>query len=361
MNRRSAVQALEAYKSDSREQLFNSHGELNAGSKKEVLLTLASIMERVQSGELTFDKAAPVNENKKSPAFKKERFDNFVKAYKEAGVSGAWTDIGASMSGTLQTTMERAGFMRNFLIRGDLGPGDVPKFRRKDRSSVLAVISTDNGSVAPRYVTDPILEGFEFLISENVRVFNREINRGNVDLVEDVYLRAQQGISVREDQHYISYVRQAASLSGQVRLTSTGVTPQLLGMMRADLDSNALPPAAMIIGTQVWSDFLTPGFAASINPVHNYELIATGRLGKILDMDIITDGLRPIGLQVLHPNETVIIAAPEFHGGYTDRGPLTASPRDNFDVGEPAKGWYMFEEISVIIANAASVSLLIRQ
>lgn len=360
-----SVHALQAFKPNSREAFFNSAGEINAGDTKDALKTIATLLKAVEAGQINFDSAA-VNDNSEfvdtsSVEFRTERHNSFCDAHRKGIHSPEFSDVGAALAATLQTTQERVGLMRNYLVRGDLQPGEpVPRFRRKDRSNVYAVVSTDFSSIAPRFVNDIIIEGFEVVISENVRVLDREINRGNIDLVEDVYLRAQQGIAVREDQLFIKQARKAASISGNSTLTTSGVTPNLLGVMRAELDAAAVPASQIIIGTQVWPDFLSVNFASAINPVTNYELISTGRLGRILDMDITTDGLRPRGLRVLLPNELFMFSAPEFLGGYTDRGPITATPRDNFDDGQPAKGWYMYEEISIIIANAGAVSLLVR-
>jgi hypothetical protein len=360
-----SIHALQAYKPNSREAFFNGAGEINAGSTKDALQTLANLIKAVEAGNINFDSAA-VNDNgdkvdTSSLEFRTERHNNYCDAHRKGAQSQEFADVGAAIASTLQTTQERVGLMRNYLLRGDLQPGDpVPRFRRKDRSNVYAVVSTDFSAVTPRFVTDTIIEGYEVVIAENIRVLDREVNRGNIDLVEDVYLRAQQGIAVREDQLFIKQARKAASISTNSRLTTSGVTPNLLGLMRADLDAAAVPAAQIIIGTQVWPDFLSSNFAAAINPVTNYELISTGRLGKILDMDITTDGLRPRGLRVLDPKELFMFSSPEYLGGYTDRGPITATPRDNFDDGQPAKGWYMYEEISIIIANAGAVSLLVR-
>lgn len=366
---RRSLHALEAYKPDSKELFFNSAGDLNAASNKEALQILAMLVKGVQDKTITMDEASPVaNDNRRTLEFRKERYEAFKTAYWDRGSnSTAWTDVGASISGSINKTQERAGFMRNFLQRGDLNPGEVPKFRRKDRSNVHAVISTDYSAVAPRFVQDDTIEGFEVVISENVRILDREINRGHVDLVEDVYIRANQGIAVREDQLFMKQVRLGASLqnpymsgNNTMVVTSPGVTPNIIGLGRAQIDQAAVPCTTMIVGTQVWSDFLSSNFAAAINPVHNYELISTGRMGKMLDMDIITDGLRPLGLRVLYPNEIALLSSPEFLGGYTDRGPVTATPRDNFDDGQPARGWFLYEEISIILANSAAVYLFVR-
>jgi hypothetical protein len=367
---RRSVHALEAYKPDSGEMFFNSAGELNAGSNKDALTILSKLLKGVEDGSLSFDVAATeaANDNRKrrSLEWRKERFDRFHAAYKDKA-STEWADMGAAICGTLNRTQERLGFMRNFLIRGDLQPGERPKFRRKDRSNVHAVISTDYSAIAPIFCQDDIIEGFEVSISENVRVLEREINRGNIDLVEDVYIRAQQGVSVREDQLFMRQCRIAAGLQSPVlsspnmmAVTSPGITPNILGQGRAAMDMAAVPVNTMIIGTQVWPDFLTSNFNGAINPVHNYELISTGRIARMLDMDIITDGLRPIGLRVLYPYEVMLLSAPDFLGGYTDRGPVTATPRDNFDDGQPARGWYMYEFISIILANSAAVYLFVR-
>lgn len=348
---------LNAVKPGSRETYYNSAGQLNATSSYDALKVVANLLADIQSGKINTDTAAlePISPEKMQ-AKRKADTAAFIEASNAGVHSPEFTDIGANLAATVQENMARTGFARNNLMKGTIDVnGGTFRARLKNNANVLAVVSTESGALAPRFITDKVLEGYFQTISENIRVLDKDIHLGNDTLVEDAYTRTQQAFGVREDQIYMSHIRYAAASSGQER-TTTSVTKQLLGNMRADLDLANVDSSKMFVGTQIWPQLLSADL--QFDPATAYELITTGRIGRLLDMQTYTDGKRDPGLRTMKPNELFVVSSPEYHGAYCDRGPITAVPRDNFDDGQIARGWFMYEYFGTLLANTKSVSLL---
>jgi hypothetical protein len=51
-----------------------------------------------------------------------------------------------------------------------------------------------------------------------------------------------------------------------------------------------------------------------------------------------------------------MVTRPDYHGGYTDRGPVVANEIDNKanGNGSPSRGWYLSELLSMVLANPRS-------
>jgi hypothetical protein len=352
MTRRSTIGT--ALKPNSKERFFNSRGDMNATSSRDALMQVAALIDAVQRGEISLSDTAGAEETYEEVRARKQA-DNaaFIEAYHAGVHSKSFQDVSAAITVRVADSMERQGFMRNNLVKGTVSNGEAFRVRRAQRGLMTAVATTTGGGLAARYVNDAFIEGFFYRISENVRVRDEDIFMGADDLVEDVYLRMQQAIATKEDAIYMRSVRYAAQRAQHTR-TATSLTPLLLGAAKADLDVNAVPASKMFIGTSMWQHFLSSNF--QFDPATQYEMMRTGRIGSLLGMDTYTDGFRLPGLQAMDPNEIFMVSTPEYHGGWAERAPLVATPRDNFDDGEAARGWFMYVYVASVIANINTVS-----
>jgi hypothetical protein len=105
-----------------------------------------------------------------------------------------------------------------------------------------------------------------------------------------------------------------------------------------------------------WNDIIAnQQFSGWFDPLSKYEIVTTGVLGQMLGLTFITDGFRHKQLKVLNTGELYLVGDPLMHGGYTDRGPVQSNEVSEYPNGQPARGWYMFEDLSMVIANARSV------
>lgn len=352
---RNSQSALHAFRSGSAERYFNNRGELNANSRLDFLQTIGNMIKDVASGALTFEDTAS-NENEVTAEDRDIAAFDAYKAYAN-GDASEWRDVGAAIATSLQTTMERIGFART-LLKGVPFVLDPARIEIEDASNCVAYISTGYDMLEPVFIADRMVEAPYVEIKNNVRVLQSDVNKGHSGLVEKAYKRAQQAIGVQEDRFYMQNVRAASNplYGNEVMTLLTGLTPALLSRMRTNIENWAMPATDLITGRDLWPDFVDTAFASAIEPVTQYELVRTGRIGSIVGMNIRTDGLRPKNLQVMDPRELFVAANPEFHGGFGDTGPIRATPRDNFDDGQSAQGWAMSEFVTCVV-QARSVQL----
>ena len=108
----------------------------------------------------------------------------------------------------------------------------------------------------------------------------------------------------------------------------------------------------------MWSDILTSAAAWGhlFSPITQFELMQTGYVGILAGADIISDAYRHPSPKVLEAGETYVLTTPEFLGGYTDRGPPVAEPVSYAIHGEPARGWLIYEIMSMVHHNPRGVS-----
>ena len=352
-----AIRINDAFRPGSSERFFNSRNELNASNNRDAFATLAKLMDEVANGRVSLEDTAGSNDNVPTP---QERHEHFIEAYKAYGQGdvAAWRDIGAATATTIQRYMTRTGFSRSLLAYYPK-VSDPMRIPVEDNTSVVAIISAGSDSVLPTLITDGFVELDYFEVKSNPRVLQAHINKGMPGLVEKAYNKALHGVGIAEDRYYMSQVRRASnSLYGNpVMSVLSGLTPEIISRMRTNIEDQGLPAKTLVTGRSIWPDFVAQPFASVTNPVTNLELIRTGRLATIYDMDIIVDGFRPKNMQVMDPSEMFITAEPAYHGAFSDLGPIEAIPRDTYDDGMSAKGWFISEWIAMAIVNAKSVQL----
>jgi hypothetical protein len=105
-----------------------------------------------------------------------------------------------------------------------------------------------------------------------------------------------------------------------------------------------------------WEDVVSnTAFGAWFDPVSQYEIVTTGYLGTLLGLRLTTDAYREPQLRVLNQGDLYIISTPEFHGAYTDRGPVQSKETDGTDDGVVSRGWLFWEIMSMTVHNGKSI------
>lgn len=336
-------------------RFFNDRGDLNAGSRVDAIHQIGAMLQEVANGTMSFE---PHDSDIETAAVKKALNDNLIAAYRDRSNSGAWAEIGSTIGLDVTETAARAGMARRLLARADLSQGNTPRIRVRTRD-VRAYSTTGVGSVAPVYQRDRYIYPPEYNIVANVRVLEEEIQTGAADLLDEVFLRAQEAIQVREDLDYMASIRALTGAVNPLTLLVGGLTPSNLATLRTQVAQWNLSPVNLVIGSGIWSDIMgnANGFSNLFDPVTQYELYREGRLGTLLGLNIITDGYRSDSQRVMLPNEVLITAKPTEHGGFSDRGAVVAVPVDSYPDGIIARGWMMHERVSQSISNLRSFAL----
>lgn len=344
----SAIEQAMAFGSN--ERLVGSNGELNAGSNKELFSRIIELAGRHERGEFQLEAASSFDRSIKS----KERREELLASYHDH-TSARWAELGASVAAEISNRVTRMGFSRRMLTRADVATPGIARIRVPE-NNVEAVVSTGPTQVGYEVIRGKYIFPTEFYIQANPRVEQKDISQGSGDILEELFLDAQQAILIQEDRTYIAMVNAAAAIYNGITYFTGQLTPAVVAQLQENVNGWGLPISNLMLSMDLIKDINTgTAFNDWLEPVSRLEIILTGRLGTLLGMDIMTDGFRDPKLKVLEPGELIVSTLPENLGAYTDRGPVQAEPRVN-DKDFPGKGWYMFEEVSFTVANAKGIA-----
>lgn len=342
----SASHITEARYGNSNERIVGQDGNINAGSVPEVMAKMAEIASLIQNGEIYTD-FANNPDTRSNREILEEAFHDKEK----------WAELGSGLAAELQERILREGFMRFILTKADLAEGSVPRFRIRT-PNVRAILTRGVGMHWPQYVRDRYLTTDEFALTATPEVDILEMHQGSGDLLEDKLSEAYEAIFAGEDRVLAGMLRATSGIYNSPIYFSGAFTPTVLQGIRQSVTDWLLPAENLIVANDVVSDFLVGGdFSTWFDPVTKWEIVQTGRIGKLLGLNIITDGYREPEFQVLDRGEVFITSSPIHVGAYTDRGPVTSTPIEGANKGTNTRGWYLNEFLSVIVANAKAVGV----
>lgn len=331
----------------SNERIVGIDGNINAGSRAELLQRLVELSSMVADHEV-----APLDDTEIASA--SERRAEVIDAFNDRETA-SWSELGAAITGEITTRVEREGFMRTVLDRQEVAQGQQVRIRVRE-PNVRAVLSRGVAQTFPQYVRDKYITADEFHISANPHVDEIELNQGSSDILEDKYFEGLESILVKEDRTVKKLFDTTVGIYNDITYFATGLTPAILGASKTALETWRLPALNFLFSIDLLNDIsFGTNFSNYFDPVSKYEIVMTGRIGRLFGMTMITDGYREPTLQVLDSGEYYISSAPNLLGGYTDRGPVKSTPSDQSGNGIQARGWFMNEIVSMTIANAKAV------
>lgn len=334
--------------SDSREKLVASNGDINAGSQRELMQTIANMMAVAANGGMVTEAQATQKEVlvKKHREMVQAAFDN----------KDQLMAVGEVMADELYITANRDGIARRFMARQDLAQGQIPTIRMRMKN-VVAVEAASPSKVQTQLVRDNVYYPPEFYISVRPYIEKRDIDRSNTDVLEEKYVEALEGVMVKEDNIWRNMALQTVNVANPFTNIVGSVTPESLGQTRNLVSRWGIPARYWLIANDLWTDIIKDtGFQAVIDPVSKHELLLSGELGTIFGMTIVSDAYRHPEHKFLEQGEMYIVGDAINHGQYSDRGGIESQPIDGTHESVPGRGWFMTETVSMIIANARSVA-----
>jgi len=346
MRSTSRLHPTEATFAGSRDRVTNSNGEINAGNKKELMARLVEIANMVDSGTL----ATPESDRREEVKARKEIL---AAAYADKDTR-SWEELGSAIAADLAEVGEREGFARNLLQRVDVPQGSYVQIDVK-QTNVVALVSSSPSTITPQFLRNKKIMPPEFEINTNILVDERDIAQGPADILEQKFIESQQQIQVQEDITWYNLANQYVGASGgnQLQIFGGPFTPTGLGTMYQGIQSWNLQPTNMLLANDAMADILTGGnFSGWFDPVSQYEIVTTGYIGRLMGMNVRTDAYREPLLRVLSAGDIFITAAPEYHGALTDRGPIQSK---EVPTNRAARGWFMWEVVSLTLHNPRSV------
>lgn len=333
------------------DMIVGNDGHINASSQQDLAKTLMALSSQIQNGALTTENPSEGREMTTA-----EKFEVFQEARRDPS-GKAWQALGSQIGLRVYESANREGFMRRLLLRGEVSQGSFPRVevKQKNVTAQVAVGTAEQRAeiARERYVMPP-----EFSIKANVRVDTLETLQGSSDIMESAYANAQEQIMVQEDKMLKMLLDNTIGIPNNQKTLASGLTPASLSNQISDITRWNLPVSTMLMASDVWQDVV--GNAAVwgqlLDQVSRYEIVQTGYLGTLLGLGIVTDAFRHPLLKVLSAGDIYILSTPEMLGGYTDRGPVSVEPVDGAFVGSTSRGWFMYEFMSMVVANGRAVS-----
>lgn len=333
------------------EPAIASSGSMNASNKKDLMSQIGQLITAYSRGDIQRSRAVAVAEKRE---IAKERKAALVQAI--ADTSGeAWRALGEVIAEDIYETTGREGFVRKLMAFKELEQGEVARvrFRTKD---VTAFTAASASEITPIYVRNNFHYLPEFYIGDNILIEERDIHQSTGDILEEKYQEGLEAVMTQEDRLWKKMADQASTIGNTLTYFTT-FTPMHFTQIKSQVTGWGIPGAYCIMAYDLWDDMIgTPGFSDWFDPIHQHELILEGELGSMLGLSLLTDAFRLPELKVLEQGEIYIVGAPETHGAIQQRGDLSSNPINTYNEGKPARGWYIFEMIAMMLVNTKSVA-----
>lgn len=185
---------------------------------------------------------------------------------------------------------------------------------------------------------------------------DKEIQQAGTDLLDEKFQDGLEAILRREDLISRQLLVQGSTSHNDLTLFPS-FTPSVLTTMRTSVNRWGTPAASLVISWDIWDDIIAHSeFTAWWDQVHKHELVMEGRLGSLLGMEVLTDGYRYPTLQVLQPGEAFVVSSPVTLGTISQVKELESRAIDQYNLGRPARGWFMQQIQAQVLANARGVA-----
>lgn len=333
-------------------RVMNDKGEIEASTTMDALRQMSEILSAMSNGT----QIVTASEADKMEADKKKRQE--VLSAMIADKSGETARaVGQEIAGTINTNLNRMGFMRQLMEYQELTQGQRPEVYVQDKN-VTAAIMTGPTQAQLQTVKDPIVFPPEVDITGRLMIEGRVINVSREDILQRKYTEGLEQVLVQEDRMFKTGVDALVEATGQYSLhAGASVTPSMFESGMEMIMGYNMPPGAILFASSMFSNFITSrDFEGLIEPVSRLEILRTGRLGTIFGWAVMSDGTRERSQKVLDAGDIYYFSTPEFVGEYTDRGGVQSLPLTAAETGINGAGWHLNEYMSQVVANHRAVA-----
>lgn len=322
----------------------SGRGELNASSKKDLLVQQQKFLAAASQGKMLQIDSATDREL----------------------VAAAFNDkeshrlLAEKISDALYVTANRQGFMRKYLSRIDAPQGSIVRFPMRMKN-VTAVVSTSPTKIQSQTTRDNWYTPPEVQIVARPFIPENELNQSSGDVLQEKYIEGVEATMVTEDRMWYNQVNSLVGVDNNLTLVAGQLTPYTLMTVVSNVTRWGLKGAHLLMASDLWQDVVgNTDFYSAIDPVARHELLLTGELGTIYGMTVTSDAYRHAEHKVLNAGEFFVISDALHHGAYSDRGGLKSQPIDSTVEHAIGRGFLIYESLAVSVSNSRSVAKGIR-
>lgn len=320
--------------------------EINASSKRDFMNQVGSIMKQAQAGGV---------QRRGDAEQAQERFADLKSAFENKSNERPFAVLGEVFTDEIWETLGREGFTGKVLATENIQRGATGRIRVR-KKDIFAFQITSDVKVQEQRIRQDWLYPPEFTIACNIVIEDKEIAQASADILDEKFQDGLEAQLVREDK-ITKALLDRASTSFNDLVYYTSFNPTIATTIRTQVNRWGTPAATMLIAWDVWDDIIAdPDFVSFFDPVTKHELVLEGTLGRLLGLDLHTDGLRYPTLQVMAPGEIYVTGSPVTVGAKTIRKELESVAINKYNEGRAARGWFIQQIQGQIIGNGRAVA-----
>lgn len=336
---------------ESKEDMFDSKGNLNAYDHKDLLnnqMRFAELRDRYQRKAQTGSYYTP---EQKSQIL-------------EAAFSGDEQErmrFGAEMIPLILDRLDYEGFIRQVFKTHDVPQGQIISYEKD--INVAALVIQEDGQTIETVVKGQRVFPPEFLVTANPKITMSEIAMRQFDIVDRAHDKATFQIMLKEDRNGLRELYQASTIeNSQISITST-VNKTVLETLQYEVERHRLIVDKFIMNRQELGDLKKAINAIDYDPITSRDVLLTGIFGSIWGINIfISAGVDERGLEnvAVPPGMIFAVTDGRYLGAMPIRIGLTVLPADQFVFGRPQYGWMFVEQIGMAVLNSRACAVGIK-
>lgn len=333
---------------DSKDDLFDSKGTLNAYDKKDAVaqqMRFASVKERY--------------------ALRKKTSSFYTASEKEAILEAAFSGgdaerlrFGAAMIPLIIDRLDYEGFIRQVFRTHEVPQGQIISYEKD--VNVAAIIIQEDGQTVSAVSKGNRVFVPEFMITCAPRISLAEIAQRQFDIVDRTHDKATFQIMFQEDRAGLKALYQASTTENtQIAVTST-LDKTFIENIVHEVERHRLLVDKIIMNRQELGDLRKNINAMEYDPETSRDVLMTGIFGSIWNYNIfISAGVDEPGIQnVAVPAGMIFaVAEPRYLGAMPVRIGLRVMPADQFINNKVEYGWLFVEQIGMVVVNPRAVSV----
>ncbi len=338
--------------------LVGANGEYNQSSESGLIEQLDGIVRQARAGNIHLDEGGVQMQQ----PFEDMGDQSLVTAALSESAprdDGPFQVLGEVFTDSISETMGRMGFSNKILAQQDVAEGGTARVRIRQKD-VTSWLMLSDGHTVESLIRQKYIYPRGYNIETLVMMEEAEIHEAGAQIIEEKYNDALEATMVRDDNITKFLMDQAAPADNDV-IAFNAFTPQVFVTLRNQIWQWSLAVPHMLMAVDLWDDlFADADWARWYSPIEKHELAVEGRLGRLGDVELITDGFRYDTLQVLQPGEVYFLSSPTTLGVKANMIALNSSVVDQRMLGRAARGWFIFLRQATVIANSRGVSKGVR-
>ena len=331
-------------KTASKEDMFNSKGEINAYDKKDVITQQ--------------QKFAGLREQyKKSGSFYSMDEKQRIMEAAFGGNEEERMRFGAEMIPLILDRLDYEGFIRQVFKTHEVAQGQIISYEKD--INVTALIIQEDGQTIECVVKGNRVFPAEFWVTAFPKINMAEIAKRQFDIVDRTHDKATFQIMLQEDRNGLRELYQASALENSNVTISSTVNKSVLESLQFEVERHRLICDKFLMNRAELGDFKRNINSMDYDPITSRDILLTGIFGNIWGVNIfVSAGVDEAGIQNVSVPEGMVFAVTEgrYLGAMPIRISLTMLPADQFVFGKFQYGYLFGEMIGQAILNPRSIA-----